>query len=277
MATAIRNLALVHLERHPEEAARVLERCTPEEAAALLRETAPAGAARLLALIPPRFAADCLAALPDDAQADLLGELSPLRAAALLRGRPLAAREELLGALPTHVAASIRDALAYPAGSAGASGLADAVTLFDDLPVAHAIEVLGRHPDAVPDRVVVLDRARRVRGVLRTPTLCWASPDATVGSLPRQELPVIRASRPAAKLAGDRRWDGALAPVVDRSGAFLGVLAPASLHRGRRRDAALPMGQLVVAFSELCWIGLSAVLTGRTAAAAPAEPERRRG
>ena len=277
MATAIGNLALVHLERHPEGAARVLERCTPEETAALLREAAPAGAARLLALVPPRFAADCLAALPAAAQTDLLGELSPTPAAALLRRLPRAAREELLGALPTHVAASIRDALAYPAGSAGASGLADAVTLFDDLPVAHAIDALGRHPDAVPDRVIVLDRARRVRGVLKTPTLCWAPPDATVGSLPREELPVIRAGTAVAKLRGDPRWDGALAPVVDRSGAFLGVLAPASLHHGRRHDAAPPMGELVVAFSELCWIGLSTVLTGRTAAAAPAEPERRRG
>ena len=277
MATALGNLALVHLERHPEEAARVLERCTPEEAAALLREAAPAGAARLLALVPPRFAAGCLAALPDDAQAGLLGELSPLRAAALLRGRPRAAREELLGALPTRVAAFIRDALTFPAGSAGASDLADAVTLFDDLPVADAVEVLGRHPDAVPDRVVVLDRSRRVLGVLTTPTLCWAPRDATVGSLPRQELPVIRAGTLVTKLAGDRRWDGALAPVVDRSGAFLGVLDRASRHHGRRRDAALPMGQLVVAFSELCWIGLSAVLTRRTAAAAPAESERRRG
>ena len=277
MPNAIRNLAVVHLERRPEEAARVLERCSGREAAALLERAPASVAGRVLASASPRFAADCFAALRADAQGEVLGELSPLPAAALLRRRPRAAQEPLLGALPAKVAAPIRDALAYPEDSAGASASGDAVTLFEDLPVARAVEIVGHQPDVIPDRVIVLDRARRVLGVLKVPALCWAPSAATVGSLPREELPVIRAGTAVAKLRGDPRWDGALAPVVDRSGAFLGVLDPASLHHGRRHDAALPMGQLVVAFSELCWIGLSAVLTRRTAAAAPAESERRRG
>ena len=277
MATAIRDLALVHLERRPEEAARVLERCPAAEAAALLEHASPVVAARLLALVSPRFAAACFAGLPAETQAEALRELSPPPAAALLRGQPRAAREALLAALPANVAAPIRDSLAYPKDSAGALASGDALTLFEDLPVERAVAMLGRHRDAVPDRVVVLDRARRVLGVLRTPTLAWAPPDATVGSLPREDLPVVRATTPAAKLVGDRRWDGALAPVVDRSGAFLGVLAPASLRQLRRQEPARPTTQLVIAFSELCWIGLSAVLAGRAAGAPEAETERRRG
>lgn len=276
MAKAIRDLALFHLERRPEEASRVLERCSAAEAGALLGLATPPVAAHALAVVSPGFAAACFAALGPGARAAVLSELSPTAAGALLRSRPHDAREELLSALPADVAAPIRDLLAYPPGSAGATVLADAVTLFDDLSAERAIEILGGHRDAVPDRVVVLDRSRRVLGVLKTPILCWAAPTASVGSLTLETVPVIPATTPMATLAGDR-WEGLPAPVVDRSGAFLGVLNPESLRRVRRHDTARPATQIVAAFSELCWFGLGAMLAGRTPGAPPAESEPRRG
>lgn len=277
MATALRNLALVQLQRRPEEAARTLERCPSPDAAALLRHAAPDVAARVLALVPPRFAARCFTALPGETRTAVLNELSSLSAAALLRRCPGDLRTASLDDLSARVAAPIRDALAYSPDSAGASASAEALTLFDDLPVARAIEVLGGRPDAVPDRVVVLDRSRRVLGVLRIAALCLASRDAAVGSLTLESVPLISASTPVAALAGDRRWEGSLAPVVDRSRAFVGILNPESLRRDSGRDAARPATQLVVAFSELCWFGLTTILALLAAGGRPAGTGRRLG
>lgn len=277
MATALRNLALVQLQRRPEEAARTLERCSSSDAAALLLHAAPDVAARVLALVSPRFAARCFGALPGETRTAVLNELSPLPAAALLRRCPGNLRSASLDDLSAQVAAPIRNALAYPPGSAGAFVSAEALTLFDDLPVERAIEILGGRPDAVPDRVVVLDRSRRVLGILRTAALCLPSRDATVGSLMCETVPVISASTPVADLAGDRRWEGSVVPVVDRSRAFVGVLNPESLRRDADRDSVHPATQLVVAFSELSWFGLTTVLALLAAGGRPADTGRRLG
>ena len=277
MATALRNLALVQLQRRPEEAARTLERCSGSDAAALLRHAAPDVSAGVLALVSPRFAARCFAALPGETRTAVLEELSRTAAAALLRHCPDDVREESLAGVPPTVATPIRSALGFAPDSAGALAAADVVTLFADLPVERAIEVLGGRPGAVPDRAVVLDRSGRVLGVLRIAALCLASRESRVGSLALESVPPISANTPVAALAGDRRWEGSLAPVVDRSRAFIGILNPESLRRHAGRDSAHPATQWVVAFSELSWYGLTAVLALLAAGGRPTGTGRHLG
>ena len=277
MATAIRNLALVHLERRPDEAARVLEHCSRKEAADLLLHVPPAIAAGVLARVTSRFAADCFVELSPETQLGVVGELSPLVAAALLRHCPSAVREACLDALGAAAATRIRDALGYPRDSAGASASSDALTLFEDQTVERAMDFLGAHPHAVPDHVLVLDRSRRVRGALRTVSLCWAPRGAAVGSLELRAVHVAAARTPLATLVGDRRLDGAPIPVVDRSGALVGVLDQETLRRATRDDRARPATELVAAFSELCWLGLAGVLSGMAVRARPTDTERRLG
>lgn len=277
MAEAIRNLALVHLERHPEEAARELERGSRSEAAAFLRNAPPTVAARVLAFVSPRFAAGCLAALPAEEQAAALEASAPTTAAAMLRPCPGDVREAALASLSEAAAGSIRSALAFPRGSAGASAVVDAVTLFEDLPVERALEILWDRRDDVPCRALVLSRSRRVRGALRTPNLWWAPRNRAVGSLPLEALRVVPAATPIAALADDRIPIEIPLPVVDRAGAFVGVLNPRALSRIARPDSSRPSARFVADFSELCWFGLTAAMDGLTARSRPAGSGRPRG
>lgn len=280
MANAIRNLALIHLERRPEEAAPILERCSGAEVAALLGQASPAVAAAALARLSPHFAADCFAELPPEVFPAVLDELSPTAAAALLRHSTKAAREAALSGLSEKTAARVREALTHPADSAGALAATDALTLFGDLPVARAIDLLRGHSGGVPDRIPVLDRSRRVLGALRTARLCWEPGGTAVGSLTLEALHVIPARTPVATLLGDRRWDGPI-PVVDRSGAFLGVLETDSVRHAEGGHGARPATELTAAFSELCWFGLTGALAGLAAgfrsSERAGEPERRGG
>ena len=274
MGSAVRNLALVHLERRPEEAARILERCSGPEVGALLERAPPAVAAATLARLSPRFAAGCLAAMSAGTYPDVIAEIPPTAAAALLRQATKTVRETALAGLPEGVAAPVRDALAYPRDTAGALASTDVLTLFADVPVERAVEMLRVHSDSVPDRVPVLDRSRRVLGALRTAALCWSPPAATVGSLTLETLDVVPAKAPVTALVGDRRWDGAPVPVVDRSGGFLGVLKADSFRRAAQEHQARPATELVAALSELCWFGLTGVLAGLTGSRSSPEPAR---
>lgn len=281
MGSAVRNLALVHLEHRPEEAVRILERCSAAEVAALLEQAAPAVAATALARLSPRFAADCLAGMSRENYADVFAELSPPAAAALLRHAAKTVQETVIGGLSERVAASVRDALAYPRDTAGALASTDVLTLFGDVSAGRAVEMLRVHADSVPDRIPVLDRSRRVLGALRTAALCWAPPDAAVGSLTLDTLDVAPAKAPITALAGNRRRDGAPVPVVDRSGGFIGVLEPDSLRRAAEEHQGRPATELVAAFSELCWFGLTGVVAGLTGPRSSPErdwePDRRLG
>lgn len=281
MGNAVRNLALVHLERRPEEAVRILERCSAAEVAPLLERAAPAVAAAVLARLSPRFAADCLAGMSRETYPDVFAEFSPPAAAALLRHAARTVREAALAGLPEGVRAPIRDALAYPRDTAGALASTDVLTLFGDLPAGRAVEMLRVQADSVPDRIPVLDRSRRVLGALRTAALCWSPPDHTVRSLTLDTLDVAPATTPITALVRDRRWDGAPVPIVDRSGGFIGVLRPESLRRVAEEHQARPATELVAAFSELCWFGLTGVLAGltgpRSTPERDQEPDRRLG
>ena len=260
MGTALRSLALVHLDRHPEEAARVLERCSAEDVTAFLSHTEPKVSARLLAVLSPGFASACLDGLPVPAQQAVLAELSPLGAAAILRLRPHRARECLLSGVPVRVAGAIRSALSYPRGSAGAAAAPDALTILDDMTVEEAIESVGARRDRPPDRVVVLSRSRRFRGVLRTPDLCWAPRDTAVGALPLEPVRAVAGTATVARLAADARHDGAFLPVVDRSGAFLGIVGTETLRGAARRTSVGQATDFVAAFSELCWFALTGLM-----------------
>ena len=264
MGAAIRNLALVHLERRPQDAAPVLDRCSAGEVTALLGGAAPATSARVLAAASPRLASRCLDELPAASRDAVLAQFTALAAAAILRLRPREAREELLFGVPAEVAVPIRSALSYPEGSAGALAAPDVLTFFEETTVEQAIESGRAHRNRLPDKVLVLDRSRRIRGALRTPDLLFASLEATVGSLALEAVRAVPATTPVANLGEDRRRDSAFVPVVDRSGALLGVLRSAALRHAVRQSPAGSTTDFVAAFSELVWFALTGLLEALT-------------
>ena len=108
MATPLQALAQLHLSRHPEEAARVLERLSPDAIVAVLGEASAESAAGVLARFAPSLASACLADWPAGELSAVVALLPASIAATLLRQLDPRVREETLSALPASVRARLR-------------------------------------------------------------------------------------------------------------------------------------------------------------------------
>lgn len=261
MSTALRNLALVHLNRYPDQSARILERHPPTAVARLLRQAAPTSSAAVLARLQPRLASTCLEGFPAETRSLVLSELPVPAAAAMVRLLPEAVRDDWVDGLSDSKRQVIRRALRRAPHSAGALANDKGPILFDDWTVAQAADHLCKRGESVPREVVVVDRSRRVVGTLSSGSLLCAPRESTVGALPLEAARTVPDATPISALAGERWHRAAPIVVVDRSGAFSGILTTDLVQPWARRQSP-PAAALAAAIGELYWLGLWRLMEG---------------
>lgn len=266
MSTALRNLALVHLNRHPDRSARILESHPPAAVAKVLLQAPPASSAAVLALLEPRFANTCLDSFSAETRLQVLSELPVPAAAAVLRLLPEAARDDWLTGLPDSQRQVIYRAVRRAPHSAGALANDKVPILFDDWTVAQAIDRLCERGEPVLGAVVVVDRSRQVVGTVEPGRLLCASRESTVGALPPEAARTVPDAIPVSALAGEARRRATPIAVVDPSGAFSGILTTDMLEAGATPKAPPPAASLVAAIGEIYWLGLWRIMEGFSAA-----------
>ena len=256
MSGAVDMLAAVHIERHPEDSARILER---HESAVVVRALVQASsdhAAGVLARMELRTAIDCFELLPLEFRRRVLVGLPARTAASFLRQLPADGRGEMLSGLPTEVRATIEVALSQPPHSAAALADPDVRTLFSDLTVGEAIKHLCQGGRPASATVFVIDRSRRVVGGVAAGRLCCAPRSARVAALQLEPVRTVPLQASVRSLVASRSSsDGPLA-VVDDSGMFCGVLSEnvlQSVSRGRPRP---DVSHVAAALGEFYWAGL---------------------
>ena len=262
MSTALRNLALVHLNRHPDRSARILESRPPAAVAEVLLQAPPAGSAAVLARLEPRFASTCLECFPAETRRLVLSELPVPAAAAVLRLLPQAVSDDWVAGLPDSTRQVIHRAVRRAPHSAGALASDKVPVLFDDWTVAQAADRLCKRGGSVPGPVVVVDRSRRVVGTLEPGRLLCAPRESTVGALPPEAVRTVPDVTPVSALAGETWRRAAFLAVVDASGAFSGILTADMLQSRVKPKAPPPAASLVVAIGELYWLGLWRMVEG---------------
>ncbi len=173
------------LRFHPADIAFVLESLPPEAremAWALVRserrgtvllETTDAVRRSLVEGMPP---ADIVAAfhhLDSDDIAELIASLPPDTAA------------EVLARLDTTDQAEVRAVLSFPEGTVGALMDLDFTTVRDDAPLEAVLRLLRRRRRLPADtnQLIVVDRAKVLRGVLTLEQLLLSEPERTVGEV----------------------------------------------------------------------------------------------
>jgi magnesium transporter len=213
------------LEQHPADRAEVfnlLDR--PEQSnlmyhldipatADLLEELDDRNAVSAVETLPMDLLAGVLDEMEPDAAADLLGDLEPQQAS-----KALAQMEDAEEVIPL---------LGYPDESAGGLMTTSYVALRRQTTIQQAIEFLRRiSPEAeVPYDLYVIDRNRRLVGVLGLRELVVADPHETLENLMLQEVVRITTGTDqevAARLM--TRYDLAAIPVVDDQGRLIGVI-----------------------------------------------------
>jgi magnesium transporter len=260
-------LTRAFLEAHPGDAAVLLERLPAAEAAPVLASIEPADAAEVLRRMAAPNGAECLRRMTPQQASPLLGVLPFDRAAALLRRVEPELRESFLAAAPPDVRRPLARLLEYPEGTAGALMDPQVLCCPEDILVGEALARARHTPAHFFDYLYVVDRVQKLVGVLNVRELMLAAPKATLGAVMHTDVARLPARADRAAILAHPGWRAVHAlPVVDDAGLFIGAIRYLTLRRLEEDtleagDAERGLATLL-SLSELCWIGLSGVLTG---------------
>jgi magnesium transporter len=177
---------------HGSDLADILEELEETERLRVLSLLPPAAAAEtlvemeevehpetLLASLQPEKIAEVVDEMPDDDAADLIGELEPAEQA-----RVLASLED---------PGPIEDLLHYPEDSAGGIMTRGLVAVSSHLAAREALSEIRRQAREVPEfyTIFVVDRGRRLQGVMNLQSLVMADPEERISELIEEPPAVV--------------------------------------------------------------------------------------
>lgn len=271
-----RDLAIDLVEKHPDEAAVILESLDATSAAGFLAGLPVETAAQVLRRITAHPAAALLERLPPE-RAAAIGDRLPVDVASTyLRHLPAAARQRIIALLEPARARSLSTLLRFPDDTAGALMDPEVLALPLDLTVREAVERVRASARHARYNVYVVDRDDRLVGALNLRELLLAKPRNPITGIMHGEV---------MQIAAETDWRGVVAhpgwrevhslPVVDRGGTYLGAIRYRTLRRlEARMHEQRPESDLTArALGELFWTGVSGVV-GALAGGSSAPPRR---
>jgi len=244
------------LASHPEDAARVLERLPEADAAALFERTPARLGGPTVAAMLPYAASRCLLRLDQSRAALLLTSMSIPAVAAVLRYVPERERIVLLDALPAGTALACRALLGYPEDSVGACSDTEIVVLPPSSRASDALQALRAGHINRSSPVYVVDPQQRPLGQIEVLTLLRAEPHDRLDALMRPLSGTLAAATPLAGALLHPVWrETDIAPVVERSGALVGVVQRRTVQRVQQRHdpSASSVDSLFAALSLGYW------------------------
>lgn len=257
-----KKLARRLLDKHPLEAARLLEGLQIQDEVDALMGVEVETAAEVLRLQERWRARACLAAWPENDRPELLSALDPALAARLLRLMDASDREAVLSSCPEKTTGPVRRLLKYPEGTAGALMDPNPPAAPEDITVAAALELIERGSSRSRSQFYVVTREDVLVGVVEVDKLVLARPEEIIGS---------RKSPISARLSARADRNGILShpgwrhhhtlPVVDRNEVLIGAFTYQALREleadsGVRREDP----QLSLALGEMYWTVMSTLV-----------------
>jgi len=191
----------------------------------LLPRLGTAAAADLLEEMEEVTAIETLEDLPVEQLADLFDEMEPDEAADLLGDLPQKQASQILAEMEG--AEEVIPLLGYPDETAGGRMTTSFIALRPHTTAEQAIEFLRQvHPDSeTPYYLFVVDREKRLVGVVGLRELVTVSPETVMESIMKREVVRVEAGidqEAAAELI--TRYNLAALPVVDENDHLLGVV-----------------------------------------------------
>jgi magnesium transporter len=212
----------------PAELLRTVFQLAPEEQRQLLSVISSERAAHLVEEFPSTHGADLIEDMPPAEAAPIVGEMASNYRADILAEMDAEDSEAILEFLEAEDAREARELIAYPPDVAGGLMIKEFVTYPVDARVRAVVEDLtGREGDyefLTVHYVYVIDRRKKLRGVIRLRDLVFADPQATIGSI---AVPALTVPPDASLSELDQFFfdhDIAAVPVVDDRNRLIGLV-----------------------------------------------------
>lgn len=213
-------------ERHPEEAVDHLETSTSSETDEMLSHVAPEACIEAFRRLSPAKALDILAEIDLDHGRQLIRNLDPPQAGALLDGLDTQRCDDLLAGLARTEAKELHSLMQYPADSAGRL-MDPRITVFrPDMKVEEALERLRsiRQRRRVLDLLIV-DSNGHLSGTVPLPEVVLAEPETTLLSLVKGAPVAVSAFATREEIVDTmERHKLTSIPVVDYDNKPLGII-----------------------------------------------------
>jgi magnesium transporter len=211
---------------HPADVAELLDAIEePELKQKIFNFLSPDIASEVLSLVSPLTQTELTEELSHAALGDLVERLDSDDAADLLAALPEEQARAVLEQVPEELSAEMEQLLRYPPDTAGGIMQTEHVEVPSGTRVDHAIEIIRRHIDEVPDihNVFVVDDGRHLIGVLPLRKLILARPDDPVEQVMDRQVISARVDLDQEQVAQlFKRYDLLSLPVVDPQGTLLG-------------------------------------------------------
>ncbi|MBK5106375.1 MAG: magnesium transporter, partial [Burkholderiales bacterium] len=245
-AAAVAALNLRFLLDYPREAARRIEAMPAPEVSALL------AAQPLHAVVPVwhSLATDVeqavFTALPEGRAAELLAELEPARAAALLNRLGEEERERYKQLLSTQVAAEIRALMQYRPDSAGQLMDPRVLAFRGELTAQEALARLRLTKRRGLRELYLVDDDGRLDGRVDIQDLALADPETTLAQIARKISDAVQDTAPREEVVEKMQHDAVTdLPVIDFDGRLVGAIRQAKLATAVQQETTLDIQTMV--------------------------------
>jgi magnesium transporter len=238
-------------EKAPHEIAEELTRLKPVQAALVWRMLPRDEALEVFEELDSVQQQELLSGMRDSAFREVVEEIDPDDRARLLGEAPAGFVRRVLAGLSHKERAMTASLLGYPEGSVGRVMSPEVVTVQESTPVAEILDVVRRKgSDAeTVDLLAVVDRSRKLVGVVGLSHVVLADPGLTAGEIADINAPTLEVTEEAEKAARLVQETNRLGlMVVDSESRVLGVLtvddALEVIEAADTEDVARQAGQL---------------------------------
>jgi Mg/Co/Ni transporter MgtE len=214
------------MERHPDDAVRIVEQLADEDKSTLIQSLEPDTAAGILQAMTPADAVSCITLMMPAQSIPVLKCLSPNFAAGCLRRLAADRRREILAqAGRSNDLKNVRTLLTFPPDVAGAVMDTETAAVQEQMSSAEAVAFAKRHPDKLRNIIYVVNGENILVGLIEARDLLILKDKTPINSVmkPIQYRLNGRAYLHAAR--DNPGWEHCDdLPVVDYHGTYLGSL-----------------------------------------------------
>jgi magnesium transporter len=211
---------------HPSDLAEILEDLDRRERAVLFRDLPVRSAADALEESGPGLQRELLRMLEPQKAADIVEEMQPDAAADLLAELPKAESDEILAAMDEPEAREVEQLLNYDENSAGGMMNTEYLKLSPGMSAQAALQAVREQAKEIAQvhDCFVLQRDRRLVGVLSLRDLLLAPPEMPVDEIMHEHPAPLSPSDPPPKVAELAAKYNLFTLPVERDGKLLGVV-----------------------------------------------------
>lgn len=228
-----------YCQRFPDEVADFLIALPADEAWQALQDIPVGDSGAVWTQLPTDVAEAILVHADDTYLGDLFTALDPVYAAGVLRRADTVLRARILERLTPAVAQDLERLMGFPENCAGSLMDPRTVTLRSDMTAREALERLRRDKPRFTHHLFVVDRDRRLQGMVEIEALALAEADEPVDGVLRPVRLVVTALEHRDELLEKLERHGISdVPVTDLEGRLIGVIHHDQLFGAVQEDSS---------------------------------------